>query len=60
MKKKRGRPKLAKGQARAEFINLRFSSDEANRIETAAKKANLKRAKWARKTLLSAAGGDKV
>ena len=60
MKKKRGRPKLAKGQAKARFINLRFSPPEIKRIDDAADRAKLKRAKWARKTLLSAADGDKV
>jgi len=60
MKTKRGRPKLAKGQAKAQFINLRFSLDEAKQIDTAAKRANLKRAKWSRNTLLSAASGAKI
>jgi hypothetical protein len=57
MKKKRGRgrPKLAKGQAKAQFINLRFSADEAKQIDDAADRAMLKRAKWARNALLSAA-----
>jgi uncharacterized protein (DUF1778 family) len=54
MKKKRGRgrPKLARGQAKAQFINLRFAPDEAKQIDDAAKRAKLKRAKWARNTLL--------
>jgi hypothetical protein len=55
MKKKRGRPKLAKGQAKGQFINLRFSTDEAGQIDAAAARANQKRAKWARNVLLSAA-----
>jgi uncharacterized protein (DUF1778 family) len=55
MNKKRGRPKLAKGKAKAEFINLRFSPDEAKQINSAAERAKLKRSKWARNTLLSAA-----
>ena len=55
MNKKRGRPKLAKGKAKAQFINLRFSPDEAKQIDAAAKRAEQKRAKWARNTLLSAA-----
>jgi len=55
MTKKRGRPKLAKGQAKAEFINLRFSPDEAKQIDAAAERAKQKRAKWARGILLSAA-----
>ena len=55
MIKKRGRPRLAKGEAKAEFINLRFSPDEAKQIDKAAERANLKRAKWARGILLLAA-----
>ena len=60
MKRKRGRPKLAKGQAKAQFINLRFSPAEANQIDAAAERAKQKRAKWARNALLSAASGVKV
>jgi len=60
MKKQRGRPKLAKGKAKAQFINLRFSPAEAKQIDVAAERAKLKRAKWARNALLSAAGGDRL
>jgi hypothetical protein len=35
-KRRRGWPKLAKGQAKAQFINLRFSPDEAKQIDDAA------------------------
>ena len=55
MTKKLGRPKLAKGKAKAHFINLRFSPDEARQIDAAAERAKQKRAKWARNVLLSAA-----
>jgi uncharacterized protein (DUF1778 family) len=55
MTKKLGRPKLAKGKAKANFINLRFSADEAKQIDAAAERANQKRSRWARETLLSAA-----
>ncbi|HEV2692955.1 MAG TPA: hypothetical protein VG347_08685 [Verrucomicrobiae bacterium] len=55
MNKKRGRPKLAKGTVKADFINLRFSSDEIKQIDAAAKLAGQNRAKWARAILLSAA-----
>ena len=51
MTKKLGRPKLAKGKAKAQFINLRFSPDEAKQIDAAAERAKQKRAKWARGTL---------
>jgi uncharacterized protein (DUF1778 family) len=55
MTKKMGRPKLEKGKAKAQFINLRFAADEAKLIDSAADEAKLKRSKWARGILLSAA-----
>jgi len=55
MKKKPGRPRLAKGHAKAEFINLRFSSAESKQIDIAAERAKQKRSQWARGVLLSAA-----
>jgi uncharacterized protein (DUF1778 family) len=55
MTKKMGRPKLEKGKAKAQFVNLRFSPDEAKQIDCAANTAKLKRSKWARGILLSAA-----
>jgi hypothetical protein len=55
MNKKRGRPKLQKGEAKAQFIHLRLSPDEMKRVDLAAERANQKRAKWARNVLLSAA-----
>lgn len=55
MKKTPGRPKLAKGLDKAEFVNIRFSADEAKQIQAAADQAKLKRSKWARNTLLEAA-----
>jgi hypothetical protein len=58
--KKRGRPKLAKSEAKGVFINLRFSSNEARQINNAAKRAKQRRSKWARNTLLSAASGDRL
>jgi uncharacterized protein (DUF1778 family) len=59
MSKKMGRPKLAKGQAKAQFINLRFSADEAKQIDAAAQRAKQKRSKWSRNVLLSAANSGK-
>jgi len=53
--KKIGRPKLPKGEAK-ELFSLRLSKEDRKTIERAAKKAGSKVTKWARETLLSAAG----
>jgi predicted HicB family RNase H-like nuclease len=53
-KKKIGRPKLPKNEARAVF-SVRVSALEKREIEAAAKKAKKPLTQWARETLLSAA-----
>jgi predicted HicB family RNase H-like nuclease len=53
-KKKLGRPKLPKGEAKKLF-SFRLSKPERHQIEHAAKKAGVKVTKWARETLLQAA-----
>jgi len=52
-KKKIGRPKLPKNEARKVF-SLRFSAIERKRIEDAADKAKQPVTQWARETLLAA------
>jgi hypothetical protein len=52
-KKKIGRPKLPKGEARSVF-SLRFSQAERKKIETAAKKSGEPLTQWARNALLAA------
>lgn len=53
-KKKIGRPKLPKGEAREVFA-LRLSPLEKKDIEAAAKKAKQPATQWAREVLLAAA-----
>jgi predicted HicB family RNase H-like nuclease len=53
-KKKIGRPKLPKGEAKKVF-SLRFSKPEREQIKHAAKKAGEPVTKWAREALLRAA-----
>ena len=53
-RKKIGRPKLPKGEAKKVF-SLRFSKHEREKIKAAAKKADRPITKWAREALLAAA-----
>jgi len=53
-KKKLGRPKLPKGEAKKIF-SLRLSKPERDKIKQAAKLAGAPVTKWARKALLAAA-----
>lgn len=53
-KKKLGRPKLPKGEAKKIF-SLRLSKPERDKIKDAAKRAKEPLTKWARKALLKAA-----
>jgi predicted HicB family RNase H-like nuclease len=53
-KKKMGRPKLPKDEAKKVF-SIRFSKRERDKINHAAKKAGEPVTKWARKALLAAA-----
>ena len=54
-KSKMGRPKLPKDEKRKVF-SLRVSKPEWERIRAAAKKEGEPETRWARKTLLAAAG----
>ncbi len=53
-KKKMGRPKLPKDEAKKIF-SLRLSKHERDKIKDAAKRDGEKLTKWARKALLKAA-----
>jgi len=54
-----GRPRLAK-TAKDVLIGARFGSEEARQVHAAVKRENIGKSEWVRKTLLSAAGGNKV
>ena len=55
--KKVGRPKMAKGEAKAKIVAMRFDPEELKRIDGAAKAGKQTRSKWMRGTLLAAIGG---
>ena len=52
-----GRPKLPKGNARAEMLRVRATPDELKAFDKAAKARNQKRSEWIRSTLNAAAQG---
>jgi uncharacterized protein (DUF1778 family) len=52
-----GRPKLAKGSAKAEMVRVRATPDELKAFDKAAKAKNQKRSEWIRSTLNAAAQG---
>jgi uncharacterized protein (DUF1778 family) len=55
--KKVGRPKLPKGNAKAEMLRVRATPDELRAFDKAAKASNQKRSEWIRSTLNAAAQG---
>ena len=60
MTKKLGRPFLPKGKVRSVLIAVKVSPAESEQIDKAAKHAKQAKPEWVRKTLLSAAGSDKI
>lgn len=55
-KKKIGRPKLPKGEAKGRTVLVRFKLDDIKRIESAAKASNKTLSEWIRETLLIVVG----
>jgi uncharacterized protein (DUF1778 family) len=55
MNKKMGRPKLASGEARGEFISTRLTADEYQEIESAVKNSGRSKTEWVRNALLATA-----
>jgi hypothetical protein len=55
--KRPGRPKLAKGEAKASMLRIRVTLDERRAIEKLAKTGNTTLSKWVRSTLTAAIGG---
>jgi uncharacterized protein (DUF1778 family) len=51
-----GRPKLPKGNAKAEMLRIRATADELRAFDKAAKASNQKRSEWIRSTLNAALG----
>jgi hypothetical protein len=55
-KRKPGRPKLAKGHAKAHIVPVRFNPDLLRRVESAAKRNGQNVSEWIRSTLDAATG----
>ena len=56
-RKKPGRPKLSKEDAKGRTVLVRFRAEDAKRIETAAQAKNQTVSEWVRSTLLATIGG---
>src|SRR5277367_4561153 len=59
MKKKAGRPKMGKQNAKGELFAARFTPPEAKQLNEAIRLHGQNKSDWLRKALLSAAGSDK-
>lgn len=55
-KRKPGRPKLPKGEAKGKIVPVRFSPEETRRIEAKARSSKQTVSKWIRSTLNAAIG----
>jgi hypothetical protein len=55
-KRKIGRPKLPKGDAKGRIVPVRFNGDDIKRIESAAKASRQTVSEWIRQTLSGAIG----
>lgn len=53
--KKVGRPKLAKGEAKAHVVVVRLHAEDYKRVQSAAKAKGKKVSEWIRETLKGAA-----
>ena len=54
MKRKPGRPKLPKGEAKGKILPIRFTKAEAKQLTEAAKRNGLTLSEWIRRTVLGA------
>jgi predicted HicB family RNase H-like nuclease len=55
-RKKAGRPKLPKGQAKGRIVPVRFSAEDLKRIAAAAKASKQSVSEWIRSTSFAALG----
>jgi hypothetical protein len=55
-KRKPGRPKLAKDQAKGKIVPVRFAAEELERIQDAAEASKQTISQWIRSTLAAATG----
>jgi len=54
VKRKPGRPKLPKGEAKGKIVPIRFTKAEAEQLAKAAKSKDQTLSEWIRRTLLGA------
>ena len=57
MPKKMGRPRMPKGEAKAEVLTLRLTKEERRAADAAAKRDRLPVSEWARRAIVAAASG---
>ena len=55
--KRPGRPRMVSGEAKGTIVPVRFSPEDRNRVEAAAKASNQTVSAWVRSTLNAAIGG---
>jgi len=55
-KRKPGRPKLPKGQAKGKIVPVRFAAEELEKVYRAAAKSNQSVSQWVRSTLIAGIG----
>jgi predicted HicB family RNase H-like nuclease len=55
-KRKPGRPKLPKGEAKGKMVNIRFAAERIKAVEAAAKAKNQSVSEWVRSTIDAALG----
>jgi hypothetical protein len=55
-KRKPGRPKMAKAEAKGTIVPVRFNPEDRKRVEMAAKASNKTVSEWIRSTLLTTIG----
>ena len=55
-KRKPGRPKLPKGEAKGKIVPVRFAAEELDRVTKAAGASNQTVSQWIRSTLAAAIG----
>lgn len=55
-KRKPGRPKLPKGEAKGKMVNIRFAAERIKAVEAAAKARNQSVSEWVRSTIDAALG----
>jgi hypothetical protein len=53
-RRKAGRPKLPKGEAKGKIVPIRFNADDVRRVERAAKARKQTVSEWVRSTLSAA------